>query len=137
MHISRNAHGPALTLTKAGSKGKHDINIDVTTTIGDKHVPVSVYGWPRPDTSKVLSKNTIDRINNVGTHMVPKGGEFWNVSHSKTEKELMRGLDTGNQCRRQCYKMLKADVQTWKSRSTDNYPGISSHLLKVNIWGQM
>lgn len=134
VHISRNSHGPALTLTKTGSKGKHDINIDVTTTIGDKHIPVGVYGWPRPDTSKVLPQDTIDRIKNVGTHMVPKGGEFWNVSHSKAEKELMKGLDMGNQCRRQCYKMLKADVQTWNSRSTDNYPGISSHLLKHSMF---
>ncbi|CAC5403941.1 unnamed protein product [Mytilus coruscus] len=133
VHLSRNAHGPAVTLTKSGSKGKHDINIDITPTIVNGCIPVNVNGWPRPDTRKVLPSDTIDKITIVRTHLVPKGDEFWNISFSKAEKELMERLDKGNQCRRQCYKMLKTDLQTWKLQSDDNFPGISSHLLKLDI----
>lgn len=122
-----------MTLTKSGSKGKHDINIDITPTIGNGCIPVNVNGWPRPDTRKVLSSDTIDRITSVGTHLVPKGDEFWNISYSKAEKELMAELDKGNKCGRQCYKMLKAYLKKWKSQSDDNFPCMSSHLLKVKL----
>ena len=128
--LSKDAHGPALTAT-IKQPGKHDISVDVTPSL-PSNIPVTANCWPRPDTRKALTGSQIDRVTNAGTHLVPKGDTVFATSYSRAEKELLRTIDAGNGCRRECHKVMKRFVQEYCSKSPDGAPGISSHILKVH-----
>ena len=128
--VSRKAHGPAVTVTIQQPR-RHNINVDIVPCI-PSNLPVTSNCWPRPDTRKALSDLQIKNIMDVGTHLVPKGDIVFNVSYSKAEKELLKSLDAGNGCRKQCHQVMKRLVQEFASKSPDGAPGISSHLFKVN-----
>lgn len=130
--LSKDAHGPALTAT-IKQPGKHDINVDVTPSL-PSNVPVTANCWPRPDTRKALTGSQIDRVISTGTHLVPKGDVVFAVSYSRAEKELLRTIDAGNGCRRQCHKVMKCYVQEYCSKSPDGAPGISTHILKHQLF---
>lgn len=129
--LSRDAHGPALTAT-IKRPGKHDINVDVTPSLKTS-LPVTSNCWPRPDTRRALSSGLTERVISAETHLVPKGDTTFNTSYSRAEKELLRGIDAGNGCRRQCHQVMKRYVQEYASKSPKGAPGISSHILKVTI----
>ena len=125
--LSKDAHGPALTAT-IKQPGRHDITPSLPS-----NVPVTANCWPRPDTKNALSRSQIERVIGAGTHLVPKGDTVFNTSYSRAEKELLKGLDAGNGCRKQCHQVMKRYVQEYCSKSPDGAPGISSHILKVRI----
>lgn len=128
--LSREAHGPALTL-KITQPGKHDISVDVAPSL-PSNLPVTSNCWPRPDTHKALSAGQIADVTTAGTHLVPKGERVFAVSYSKAEIALLKGLDAGNGCRKDCHKVMKRYVQEYSSKATGGIPGFSSHILKVS-----
>jgi hypothetical protein len=130
--VSRNAHGPALTLNIHQDQGRHDISVDITPSIPCK-VPVTDNGWPRPNTRKAFDSRVLDGIKTTGTHLVPKGDNVWAVSYSKAEKAALSKIDEGNGCRREVNRIMKKHVQDCTSRSKDGLPGVSSHLIKVKL----
>ncbi|XP_060556584.1 protein mab-21-like 3 [Ruditapes philippinarum] len=130
--VSRNAHGPALTLNIHQGQGLHDISVDITPSIPCK-VPVTDNGWPRPNTRKAFDSRVLDGIKTTGTHLVPKGDNVWAVSYSKAEKAALSKIDEGNGCRREVNRIMKKHVQDCTSRSKDGLPGVSSHLIKHQI----
>lgn len=132
--LSRQAHGPAVTLNIKDPDVGHHISVDVSATIDDSPVPITQHGWPRRSTKSTMEPEKIERIVNAGTHLVPKGNEFWYTSSSKAEKELMYGIDKGNGCRRKCHQLMKKDFQKIKSESAHGYPGISTHVFRVRIF---
>ncbi|XP_060563965.1 protein mab-21-like 3 [Ruditapes philippinarum] len=135
--ISRNAHGPALTLMIHQDQGRnHDISVDITPSIPCKK-PLTNNGWPRPNTRKAFSNRVIDDIKNAGTHLVPKGDNVWAISYSKAENAALLKIDKGNGCRREVNRIMKKHVQDCTSRSKDGLPGVSSHMIKHQVlWSQ-
>lgn len=133
VHLSRDSHGPALTMTIHPNKHtpvKHNISVDVTVSLPCDE---PIQNWPRKETKRAFSEKLINDVKETGTHLVPKKDEFWSVSFSKAERELFSRIDEGNGCRRFVYKMLKKHLQTCKSRSKNDLPGLSSHVLKTQL----
>ncbi|XP_045193084.2 cyclic GMP-AMP synthase-like [Mercenaria mercenaria] len=130
--VSRNAHGPALTLNIHQGPGRHDINVDITPSVAC-NVPITDNGWPRPDTRIAFKDGVIDDIKKVGTHLVPKSDDKWALSCSKAEKVMLSKIDDGNGCRREVNKIMKKHVQNCTSRAEDGLPGVSSHIIKHQI----
>jgi hypothetical protein len=129
--LSRNAHGPALTLTIHPPKRykiQHHISVDITISLP---CGIPIEKWPRRETKRAFSEPLIKDVKETGTHLVPKKDEFWAVSYSKAERALFSRLDEGNGCRKFVYKMLKKYMQSCKSRSPSGLRGLSSHILKV------
>ncbi|XP_060567539.1 zinc finger protein 423-like [Ruditapes philippinarum] len=131
--LSRNAHGPALTLTIHPPKRykiQHDISVDITISLP---CGIPIEKWPRRETKRAFSEPLIKDVKETGTHLVPKKDEFWAVSYSKAERALFSRLDEGNGCRKFVYKMLKKYMQSCKSRSPSGLRGLSSHILKTQL----
>lgn len=131
MNLSRDAHGPAITVTIKDADVGHYISVDISATIDKCPVPVSEYCWPRPATKETIDPKKINNVLAAGTHLVPKGDEFWYSSFSKAEKEMLQQIDSGNECRRACHKLIKKDFEKMKSESSHGYPGISTHVFRV------
>ncbi|XP_060558892.1 protein mab-21-like [Ruditapes philippinarum] len=129
--INKNAHGPAITLT-IRRPGFHDISIDNTASL-PCNIPVTVYGWPRPQTRDAFPADTIEDAIKTGLHIVPKGDELWAFSFSNVEKYLLNKMDGQNGCRRKVNKFLKKYAQICSSRSENGLPGVSSYIFKHAI----
>ena len=44
----------------------------------------------------------------LGVNLVPKGEDKWQISYSKAEKELRKGIDIdGETCRVKCHRIMK------------------------------
>ena len=124
VHLSRDAHGPAITLT-IKRPGSYDINVDMVPTISSS-TPVEVNGWPRPDTRRAYSEDQIQAVQEAGLHLVPKNDTTWDISYSKAETAMFAALDRGNGCRKAVLKCMKKVIQ-----SPYGLPGVSSYLVKV------
>lgn len=131
MYLSRDAHGPAVTLTIKDSNVGYDINVDISATIDESPVPVSVYCWPRA--LSTIDEEKAKKVLALGTHLVPKHEELWKTSFSKAEKSYLHNIDRDNECRRKCHQLMKKDFEQMKSASTHGYPGISTHVLRVRL----
>ena len=132
VHLSRDAHGPAITFTLK-RPGSHDINVDMVPTIPST-IPVAVNGWPRPDTRRAYSGDQIQAVREAGLHLVPKNDTTWCTSFSKAERAMFAALDRGNGCRKDVLKYMKKIVQDETSKSPNGLPGVSSHLVKVILF---
>ena len=124
--------GPAITMFITHSNVDHEISIDLSASI-ETDIPVGIYGWPRPETGKVLSPEQIKKIEAAGVILVPKHERFWYLSFSKAVTSLMQFIDGADECRRKCHKILKRDFMTWQSQSKSGLKGISTYLFKVII----
>ncbi|XP_053401579.1 putative zinc finger protein 840 [Mercenaria mercenaria] len=131
--LSRDAHGPAITMTIRPRKQftiQHHISVDITISLpSDK----PIMKWPRKETKKAFSEKLINDVKETGTHLVPKKDEFWAISYSRAERALFSRIDEGNGCRKFVYKMLKKYMQSCKSCSKNGLPGLSSHILKTQL----
>lgn len=132
VNLSREAHGPALT-AKIKRPGKHDIDVDIAPSI-PSNLPMAPNSWPRPATRKALSESQIAQVQAAGTHLVPKGDTTFAVSYSKQEKALLNEFDAGNGCRKKCHQVMKRYFQEFSSKSLDGAPGISTHILKHQLF---
>ncbi|XP_045194559.2 uncharacterized protein LOC123550191 [Mercenaria mercenaria] len=132
--LSRDAHGPALTMTihqrDRDLTIQHHISVDITLSLPSD---IPIMKWPRKETKKAFSKKLINDVKETGTHLVPKKDEVWAISFSKAERTLFSRIDEGNGCRKFVYKMLKKYMQSCKSRSENGLPGLSSHILKTQL----
>ena len=141
MTISSQPHGPAVTIriqpkhlqNGAGSPLKHDIYVDFSAIIDvpPSMIPVTSFGWPREKTFKVMTQQKIEQVKAAGLLLVPKNNDFWFISFSKPGKLLLRCIDSWNECRRRCHKILKRDYMSWNSEEA--FPGVSTYMFKVNI----
>ena len=129
VHLTRESHGPALTLTIMPPKAdSHHISIDIVPSL-PSHIPLTSFGWPRPSTVKAFTRERIQAATDAGTHLVPKKDTVFDISYSKAEKALLENIDSGNGCRKKCHQVIKKYVQTFSSQNSAS--GISSHIFKV------
>lgn len=131
INLSPISHGPAITLTIKPPGGGHHISVDVTATL-PCNMDVTAQGWPRAGTRQILSYDKIAKVKGAGMHLVPKGDEVWCVSYSKCEKALLDGIDSGNECRKKCHKLMKRYVQIFSSKMSAS--GISSYIFKHQLF---
>ncbi|KAL4219560.1 hypothetical protein ACF0H5_022134 [Mactra antiquata] len=129
VHLNKNCHGPALTLTIVPPNGGHHISVDITPTVTSSE-PARL---SRPDTIKAYDADTRARIEKAGYCYVPKQNELWLVSNNSMAQEMLSKIDSGNGCRRHVGKMMKKEVTTSASRSEDGLPGVSSHIIKHHM----
>ncbi|XP_057297459.1 protein mab-21-like 3 [Hydractinia symbiolongicarpus] len=134
LDVFQEAEGPALTV-RMKPPGLPNITINLCASIATDKITLRHYRWPRPQTRNCLSPKLIRLILNAGLHLTPKHLKFWYISVSKAGQALMNGIDDADKgCRRQCHKLLKADFQTWLGRSGNNLPGISTMVLKHQLF---
>ncbi|KAK3108553.1 hypothetical protein FSP39_010533 [Pinctada imbricata] len=132
VHLSRIAHGPAITLTI--TRPPHNISVDLTVSLPcEKFIRVTDAGWPRKQTNEAFSQEHVKACIAAGIHLVPKGDETWSISYSKAEKALFTKIDGSNTCRRQVIQFMKWTLQDCRSKSSDGLPGISSFLVKQQV----
>ena len=127
--ISSKAHGPALTLTLGPPLvDSHHINVDLVPSL-QSNIPVTSRAWPRNASIEAFSKTRIEAAKKAGTHLVPKKDIVFALSYSKAENALLRGIDSGNECRRMCHQVIKKYLKTFKSQRSAE--AMSSHIFKV------
>lgn len=129
--LSRDAHGPAITLTIKDHS--YHISIDIAATVESPDIPNLLNGFPRPETCQRVPMKAINAVLDAGGHLVAKGDETWHISTSKAERGLLTNIDDDNGCRRSVHKMMKADLLKWTSKSQNGLPGISTHVLKNQL----
>lgn len=133
VELIQSPHGPAVSLFINDPRVTHKISVDLSVSIDIGFIEVTAFGWPRPQTKKVLSKEKIDAVIQEGLHLVPKKELYWYVSTSKAAKVLMNSLDGSDDCRKICHQILKKDFQTWKSQSKYGMYGISTYIFKHHL----
>ncbi|XP_057298107.1 uncharacterized protein LOC130629029 [Hydractinia symbiolongicarpus] len=132
--LQKKAQGPALTLV-IHQPGSHNISVDFSPSLATNQVTLKDFNWPRQETRKVLPKNLIKTIFDVGLHLVPKKLKFWYISVSYAGRALMNGMDLEDSgCRKSCHKLLKADFQTWLGQSNHQLSGISTMIFKHQLF---
>lgn len=132
VELSPVSRGPALTITVKQSKDS-DIMVDLVLSLPCSKFLSMPSSWPRKNTRKVFDQNKIRAVDKAGLHLVPKGDETWTISYSKAEKELLDGIDKGNECRREVLRLLKYYLHSCKDKVADGLPGLSSHIVTTQI----
>ena len=125
VHLSREAHGPALTLTiMPPTADSHHISVDVVPSL-PCGISVTSQGWKQ----NTFSSEIIEQVKTVGTHLVPKDVILFDISYSKAERALLEAIDSGKQCHKMCHQVIKKYVKTFGSQT--HARGISTHIFKV------
>ena len=127
VHISHDAHGPALTLTiMPPSADSHHISVDLVPSL-PCDISVSSQGWQQ----NAYSSDVIEKVENVGTHLVPKDVLFFDTSYSKAERALMEAIGSGDTCHKMCHQVIKKYVKNFISNTPGK--GLSTHIFKVSL----
>ena len=127
--LANDAHGPALTMTIRPGNREHHISVDVTISVPTNH-PVVL----RDRIKKVFTWDQMQAAEDAGMHYVPKRTTAFDLSYSKVERALLKGIDGHEMpsgCRKRCHKVIKKYVQMFQQSRGDGAPGISSHIFKV------
>lgn len=131
VHITRESHGPALTLTIMPPKAySHHISIDIVPSL-PSYIPLTSSGWPRRATIRAFTQERTEAAKNAGTHLVPKKDAVFDISYSKAERALLEDIDSNNKCRKKCHQVIKKYVKSFTSLNSAS--GISSHIFKQQL----
>ena len=118
-----------MTLTLKPGNREHYISVDVTISI-PTNKPVQL----RDGIKQAFTRDQIRAAEEAGMHYVPKRATGFDLSYSKVERALLKGID-GNEtpggCRKRCHKVIKYYVQKFQKSREDGAPGISSYIFKV------